>query len=153
MSVYTFFPLRIPPSTVFLSSPSSTKSLETSIVKADILQCNFTSSQILVPLQRLILILISGQEELSVLRSAWEPLISPELAALLFAVTKGGLPNQDGCINAVNELLNQLHGPHALQHTGMSSLESDSCSQENIAVYIGEKLNWLVNEIEDVSIN
>ena len=67
--------------------------------------------------------IILGQEELSVLRSAWEPLISPELAALLFAVTKGGLPNQDGCINAVNELLNQLHGPHALQHTGMSSLQ------------------------------
>ena len=50
MSVYRFFSVLIPPSTVFLSSPSSTKSLETSIQKADIPQCNFTKSQTLVPL-------------------------------------------------------------------------------------------------------
>lgn len=58
--------------------------------------------------------------EMNVLRSTWEPLMSPDLSSLVFPVTKGGaLLNQDSFIPAATELSNQLQGPHALQHVDL----------------------------------
>jgi hypothetical protein len=58
-----------------------------------------------------------GEGELQTLRSAWESLVDPDLALLLFPVNKFGPPNQDGVIATISELQKQLQGPWALQHT------------------------------------
>jgi hypothetical protein len=61
-----------------------------------------------------------SEVEMSALRTVWEPLMSAELAALVFPVTKGGaLTNQDSMLPAMNELTNQLQGPFALQHVDL----------------------------------
>jgi hypothetical protein len=59
-----------------------------------------------------------GEAELSALKSTWEPLITAELAALLFDKKKVAL-GQDGCLAAITELLYQLQCPYARQHTDL----------------------------------
>ena len=68
----------------------------------------------------------TGEPELQTLKGVWDPLISADLSALLFASSKGGLANQDGCLGAVVELINQLQGPYAILHTGKQSSHSIS---------------------------
>jgi len=58
-----------------------------------------------------------GETELNALKATWDPLMTADLSALLFPVTKGGtLVNQDLLLPAVTELTAQLAGPHAQQH-------------------------------------
>ena len=65
-----------------------------------------------------------GDTELAALRTTWEPLLSPDLAALLFPRGAGKFaqaPNQDGCLAGVGELIAMLQGgcPHAPQHSDL----------------------------------
>ena len=61
-----------------------------------------------------------GDNELSCLKSQWEPHISSdsELVTLLFPPVKnGGLINQDVVLPALSELTTQLEGPYAIHHS------------------------------------
>eukprot|EP01041_Mallomonas_annulata_P000127 gene127-202_t len=61
-----------------------------------------------------------GEPELLALRNVWEPLITSDLAAVVFQIQKPGTSvNQDLVIGPLNELLQQLEGPYAIQHTDL----------------------------------
>jgi hypothetical protein len=60
-----------------------------------------------------------GDNELNQLRVTWEPLLTPDLAYLLFPSVKFSLLNQDAFVPAINELSTQLECPYLMQHTDL----------------------------------
>jgi hypothetical protein len=59
-----------------------------------------------------------GDAECSALKTVWEPLITAEFAALVFDKKKLSL-GQDGCVGVVADLIAQLQGPYARQHSDL----------------------------------
>lgn len=59
-----------------------------------------------------------GDAECSALKTAWEPLITAEFSALVFDKKKLSL-GQDGCVGVVADLIAQLQGPYARQHSDL----------------------------------
>lgn len=59
-----------------------------------------------------------GDAECSALKTTWEPLITAEFAALVFDKKKLSL-GQDGCVGVVADLIAQLQGPYARQHSDL----------------------------------
>lgn len=59
-----------------------------------------------------------GDAEVAALKVAWRPIISPDLAFVLFPLPRPGCPaNQDMYVAAMNELSTQLTCPHLPNHT------------------------------------
>lgn len=59
-----------------------------------------------------------GDAECSALKTAWEPLITAEFSVLVFDKKKLSL-GQDGCVGVVADLIAQLQGPYARQHSDL----------------------------------
>ena len=57
-----------------------------------------------------------GDPECSALKAAWEPLLTQDFALLVFDKKKLSL-GQDGCVGVVADLIAQLPGPYARQHS------------------------------------
>ena len=57
-----------------------------------------------------------GDAECSALKIAWEPLITQDFALTVFDKKKLSL-GQDGCVGVVADLIAQLPGPYARQHS------------------------------------
>lgn len=59
-----------------------------------------------------------GEPEVNALKVVWRPIITPDLAFVLFPIVKAGSPaNQDIYVPAMNELSTQLTCPHLPNHT------------------------------------
>lgn len=60
-----------------------------------------------------------GEFEFNQLKTTWEPLLSPDLAFMLFPGGKIAESNHDSFVPAINELSTQLECPYFMQHTDL----------------------------------